>query len=456
METNVATKRPSSDIAGLRDDLTEIAAPEIVPRSENAFSRFSRTVRRLGPKPIRFQRRASIRGRLSGTAALVLVGYAVLEVVPGLVASSQQRALHRAPVHRDDSVIRTGVTTQFKHSVLLYYRDVNGTLHLLLADESGVNKFVNDTLIYLDTESQRIKADTAVRINALLAEAFADRDVCIAAYADWYFAWSRSWALLKEASLGGLSGALASNVQSILEASHNAVEAYLIQNYHRFVLKPEFRNPVLEAGLARILAEAHEEYLRVVTTLDDRVQDYLNRETKHLEHIDPLAKVDVSLGWDQQKWKAPREAVDDEAFRTVRRGTGIASVSALVARGVAPAIERAVAPIFAKAATKIVTAMRSQIIGAAVGTAVEPGAGTAVGWGLGVAGGVAVDYLVSKGEDWLDRPEFVRANARALDATVLEWSRVMQRDLFAAVDAWFEDTRGVVAEFKIQRKIPTG
>ncbi|MGY8663536.1 hypothetical protein Q3C01_14360 [Bradyrhizobium sp. UFLA05-109] len=456
METNVATKRPSSDIAGSRDPLTEISALETVPQNEHAFLRFSRAVRRLGPKPIRFQRRGSIRGRLSGTVALILVGYAILEVVPGLVDSSQQRALHRASVHRDGSAIRTGVTAQFKRSVLLYYRDVNGTLHLLLADESGVNKFVNDTLIYLDTESQRIKANTAVRIHTLLAQAFADRDACISAYADWYFAWSRSWALLKEASLGGLSGVLPSNVQGVLEASHNALEAHLIQNYQRFVLKPEFRNPILESGIARILAEAHEEYLAVVATLDDRVQDYLNRETTHLEHIDPLVKLDVSLGWDQQKWKAPRDAVDDEPFWTVLRGTGVASVSALVARSAAPAIERAVAPIFAKATTKVVTAMRSQIIGAAAGTAVEPGVGTAVGWGLGVVGGVALDYLVSKGEDWFDRPEFVRANAQALDATAQEWSRVMQRDLFAAVDAWFEDTRGVVAEFKLQRKIPTG
>jgi hypothetical protein len=37
-----------------------------------------------------------------------------------------------------------------------------------------------------------------------------------------------------------------------------------------------------------------------------------------------------------------------------------------------------------------------------------------------------------------------------------EWSRAMQRGLFGAIDVWFEDTRGVVATFKIQRKIPTG
>ena len=395
-------------------------------------------------------------GRLSGATALVLVGYVVLWGGPGLFDSIQQRALHRAPVHRDDSIIRTGVTAQFKRSVVLYYRDVNGTLHLLLADQSGVNKFVNETLIYLDTECQRIKANTAVRIEALLATAFEDREASIAAYADWYFAWGRSWALLKEASIGGLTGFAPNNVQGVVEASHNAVEAYLVRNYQRFVLKSELRNPVLEVGIAQILAEAHSEYLAVVAKLDDRVQDYLSRETQHLERLDPLAKLDVSLRWDQQKWKAPRYAVDDEASWTVLRGTGAASVSALLALSATPAIERAVLPIFAKAAGKVVAAMRPQIVGAAAGTTFEPGLGTVAGWALGATSGLAIDYFVSKGQERLDRPEFVRANAQALDATVQEWSRVMQRDLFKAVDVWFEDTSGVVAEFKVQRKIPTG
>jgi hypothetical protein len=332
---------------------------------------------------------------------------------------------------------------------------VNGTLHLLLADESGVNKFVNETLIYLDTECQKIRANTAVRIEALFATAFEDREASIAAYADWYFAWGRSWALLKEASIGGLTGFAPDNVQGVVEASRNAVEAYLVRNYQRFVLKPELRNPILEAGIARILAEAHNKYLAVVANLDDRIQDYLSRETQHLERLDPLAKLDVSLAWDEQKWKAPRYAVDDEAFWTVLRGTA-ASVSALVALSATPAIERAVLPIFAKAAGKVVTAMRPQILGAAAGTVFEPGLGTVAGWALGATSGLAVDYFVSKGQERLDRPDFVRANAQALDATIQEWSRVMQRDLFKAVDAWFEDTRGVVAEFKIQRKIPTG
>ena len=456
----MATKQPNSSVVEARDHVTDLrrahGAPDAAVRSDRSFSRLSRLMLRPGSKSIRSQRRPSVLRRWSGAVALVLVGYAVLWVVPGLIDSSQQQALHRAAVHRDDSVIRTGVTANFKTSVVLFYRDVNGTLHRLLADESGVNKFVNETLIYLDTECQRIKANTAARIDALLATAFDDRQASIAAYADWYFEWGRSWALLKEASIGGLKGFAPNNVQGVVEASRNEVESYLVRNYQQFVLKPELRNPVLEAGISRILAEAHGEYLAVVATIDDRVQEYLDRDTRHLEPLDPLAKLDVSIGWDQQKWKAPRYAVDDEAFQAVLKGTGAASVSALVALSVRPAIERAVLPIFANAAGRVVRAMRPQIVGAAGGTMFEPGLGTLAGWAIGAGSGLAMDYFWNKSRERLDRPEFESANAQALGATIQEWSRAMQRDIFSAIGVWFDDTRGVVAEFKIQRRIPTG
>jgi hypothetical protein len=87
---------------------------------------------------------------------------------------------------------------------------------------------------------------------------------------------------------------------------------------------------------------------------------------------------------------------------------------------------------------------------------IEPGLGTVAGWVVGATSGLALDYLLSKGQERLDRPDFERANAQALDATIQEWSHAMQRDLNKAVDAWFEDTRGIVADFKVPRKIPTG
>jgi hypothetical protein len=427
-------------------------APDRSARSEQSSAALSRAI---SPR-WRLRYRPKLAISLSTAAALVLIGLVVVWVAPGLIDSSERRMLHRTAVHRDDSVVRTGVTANFKTPITLYYREVDGSLRLLLTDEGEINRFVNENLLLLDGEREKIKADTLGRIETLLAESFGDRQASISRYADWYFEWGRSWAVLKEASVGGLRAIGPNNVQGIFEASRNEVESYLIRNYQRFVLRPELRNPVIEAGISQILAEAHLRYLAVLTTIDDRVQDFLHRHTRHLETLDPLAKLDVSLGWDAQQWKAPRYAVDDEAFRAAFKGTGVATVSALVAGGVRPAIERTIGPVFANVAVRVVGAMRPQIVGVAAGSLIEPGLGSLAGWAIGVGSGVAIDYVWDKNRERLDRPAFEAANAEALDATIQEWSRAIQRDLFRAIDVWFDDTRSVVVEHKISRKPPTG
>src|SRR5207237_354860 len=111
--------------------------------------------------------------------------------VPGLIDSNERRALHRAPVHRDSTAIQTRVAAALKTQIILVYRDINGSVHRVLADESDANKFVNDTLIYLDTECMAIKVEMQRRIAALLETTFSDRHEAINRFADWYFAWGQ-------------------------------------------------------------------------------------------------------------------------------------------------------------------------------------------------------------------------------------------------------------------------
>jgi hypothetical protein len=115
-------------------------------------------------------------------AFLVLV---IVWVVPGLIDSREQRTLHRAAVHSDGSATQIGAVATIKTPVTLVYRDVNGTVHRILADEIEANRFVNDTLIYLDSERDRIKVETQQKIATLLETAFADRQEAISRYADW-------------------------------------------------------------------------------------------------------------------------------------------------------------------------------------------------------------------------------------------------------------------------------
>jgi hypothetical protein len=219
------------------------------------------------------------------TSAILLAGSAIIWVAPGLIDSSEQRTLRRARVHPDQSTIRTHVIPALTAPKTLIYRDRNGALYRMLADETEIDRFVNDMLIYLESGRGKIKAETQRKIDELMENAFSDGEDSIARYPDWYFEWGRSWSLLEEQAVGGLKGLGVNNVQGFSEAARHAVEAYLIRNYQRFVLKPELRNPIIEAGISQILAQAHARYLETLTTIDDRAQLFLRVRPGTLSRI---------------------------------------------------------------------------------------------------------------------------------------------------------------------------
>lgn len=382
-------------------------------------------------------------------ATVVLVGAAVLWVPLGLIDSVSQRTQHRASVHPDRTAVNTHQLRAFTTPKVLIFQDVNGSLHRILVDETGLNRFVNDTLIYLDSEREKIKAETQREVDELLKTAFSDGQACIARYADWYFQWGRSLSFLKETVVGGMEGLSISNVQTVSESAQNALESYLIRNYEQYVLKPELRNPVIEAGVSQILARAHARYLETLTTVDDRVQLFLGQYTRHLELIDPLKKLDVSVDWDAQKWKAPRYSADNVAFASAFQGV---AVSTLVAKTFGPPVERAVAQVFLTVATRVAASLQFEIYGTVGGTAIEPGGGSLVGWLAGAGTAIVYDYVSNWQRERLGRPEFEQASAEALQATTGELSRALRRDLIQAIDVWFDDTRAIVAEQKLGRK----
>ena len=77
-------------------------------------------------------------------------------------------------------------------------KDVDGTLHKVVASKSEADKFVNDTILMLDDERARIKQAAHEDIDRCLCARLPGSEQGINAYADWFFEWKRSYVVLKE------------------------------------------------------------------------------------------------------------------------------------------------------------------------------------------------------------------------------------------------------------------
>src|SRR2546429_3836869 len=117
------------------------------PQEAKSISHRRRLARRLAAPPS-----LSVLRPLVEAGALIFFTFALIWAVPGLIDSSEQRSLHRAAVHSDGTAIQTGISATLKTPIEFVYRDINGTVHRVLADETEANSFINDTLIYLDSE----------------------------------------------------------------------------------------------------------------------------------------------------------------------------------------------------------------------------------------------------------------------------------------------------------------
>jgi hypothetical protein len=102
-------------------------------------------------------------------------------------------------------------------------------------------------------------------------------------------------------------------------------------------------------------------------------------------------------------------------------------------------VARAMVPIFARAAAQIVTTSQMTVGGAAVGS-IEPGLGTAIG----ALAGAGLDWAMSVFRERLERDDFIRENAAALDATIATWKARLEPELLRPVNAWYADSMAAV------------
>ena len=383
---------------------------------------------------------------------LVLIAYALLSLGTTFYRSYYRHLDHTAAVHPDQSMFDIFFPSKSlpPDAVDLVVKDVDGSLHRVVASKSEADEFVNGTILMLDQERARIKDAAHQDLDRSFALAFQDRKETIDSYADWFFAWKRSYVVLKET----VSSAVArffetGKYESLGEAIQADVEEYFLRNYTEQVLKPELRDNTITAGVEQAVRHAHDSYRRVIANGDMRLQLFLAQHTSHMEDIPPATSMtNIKLDWDAQKWKAPTYLMEDRAFDGVV-GVGTAAAGGTVGaltlgRAINGIASRSFGQMSARVATSLATRATPALQGAAVGTAVNPMGGQVIGAAIGVVIGITIDYLANEANEAINRESFVAANDEALDATITAWKSGLEASVDTAIDKWFDDARASV------------
>ena len=386
------------------------------------------------------------------SVAVVLSTYALLSLGTTFYRSYYRHLDTTAAVHPDKSVLDIFFPDRSlpPDAVDLIIKDVDGSLHKMIASKSETDKFVNDTILMLDDERARIKQAAHEDLDRTFALAFQDREQAINSYADWFFEWKRSYVVLKETIASAISRGLeAGKYESLNEAIEADVKDYFQKNYQEQVLKPELRNQVITKGVEQAARHAHDSYRRVIANGDMRLHLFLAKHTDHLEDIPASTPMtNLKLDWDAQKWKAPTYLMEDRAFDGIA-GLGAAAAGGTVgALALGPAFNSVLAQSFGQISRRVATSLGTRVAlaeqGAVAGTVVQPMGGQVVGAALGVVIGAAVDYLSNEANEAINRESFVAANEQALDSTIATWKSSLDANIDTAVDKWFDDARASV------------
>lgn len=382
---------------------------------------------------------------------LLLVGAAGSFAVNAWYFSAARRAEHTAPVHRDGTQLGIETKRQLsEYDTELVLKSSDGLVRRVLAKRSVATAFVDESIAYLDRERTAIAADIEHDVAALIEQAFADREASIARFADWHFGWGQSWRLTMQAATAAIEQIpkAAFSAESMSEAVRHSLEAYLHRHYRDYVLKPELRDPVIVRGVETILRNAHRRYVATVATLDARLQRFLAEKTTHLDGQRSTSITSMKLDWDAAKWAVPRYALEDEATRSLFRGTQAVTVTALLANTVAPAIERELLVIFAAAGARLTAAVLPNL--SRMRRPANTG-GRWQGWLTAAALAIGIDWLSNSLKDRWERPDFIKANRDAVETTMATWRTALAKRLTDTLDIWIDDTRGVVAAKTIGR-----
>ena len=219
---------------------------------------------------------------------------------------------------------------------------------------------------------------------------------------------------------------------------------YYRRHFAEQVLRPEYRDRLVQAAIRGAIAGAHQRFAAAVAHQDGALGRFLAAHTSHL--VPPGSTGPVRLDWDAQRWKAPTYLIEDkgaEGLQSLLTLGGSAWMGSALGPAFSFLIEDAFAPAAERIATRAILQAEATGSGGTLGSAL-PGIGTVGGALAGFAVGIGVDYLLNKSREWAGRESFEAANRDALHAVQDAWADKADAEIGRALDVWFDDARAAL------------
>lgn len=318
--------------------------------------------------------------------------------------------------------------------VAIVVRGEDGQTVRVAAQREELRDFEKEVLFFLRRREEDAKASFEKAVGAAFDAGFSDVDTALEAYADWFFAWERSWVLMKEALVAG--GSEAANIMSpgkIWEAVTARLRGYLMDNYQSRVLQPEMRQPRISRGLESAFQDAHQRFRTTIDELDRREREFIAKHTRLLEAY-PAGTVSVRPDWGAQKWKIPAHYAEDQAEKSYR---SVAVMGTAIALGplLKPVLARVGESIMGRVAVRTAQSRSGQIVGTFLGPETL---------GVSILIGLAVDYGIARLDERLSRGNFIAEHRLAVDETRQGWQALARQQLAPVVTRWYADTRQAI------------
>jgi len=316
-------------------------------------------------------------------------------------------------------------------------------VELKTVDADAFVSFVSKQRAALQAAKVKSKQSSGDVLQRELKGALSDAEERIAAFADWYFAYTTTYSLLGIAMSSAARHAVRfRREQTLSEAVTEEIQAHVRRKYEALVLRPAITDPLVHRAFVRSLKAAHSDYLAAVQDLEQSVSAFVLNEAQAYARPPRPDQVVIDMDWAAQMQKVEHvplayEKNPELSLAIVAGGAAAgkaaggaavgAAVKALSAKLAAPFATKAAGATLAKAATA----------GAAGGAALAGPVGSAAGAAAGAAIGLGVDLTVNAGVALIHRSAFERDVNDSLQATCVEWEERLLPELDRVQDVWF-------------------